>query len=112
MKNLKTLLLFLGLSLLTQTASAQLRIEVVGGGATQIPVAIVPFRAEEGLAQRLTPVVAADLARSGLFKVVDAGGMNPVPYEPEQVNYAQWRARGADAVVIGSVTKAPDGRTE
>jgi len=114
MKNLKTILLpfllSLGLFLLAQAASAQLRIEVVGGGATQIPVAIVPFRAEEGLAQRLTPVVAADLARSGLFKIVDAGGMNPVPHEPEQVNYAQWRARGADAVVIGAVTKAPDGR--
>lgn len=114
MKNLKLILLpfllSLGLFLLAQAASAQLRIEVVGGGATQIPVAIVPFRAEEGLVQRLTPVVAADLARSGLFKIVDTGGMNPVPHEPEQVNYAQWRARGADAVVIGSVTKAPDGR--
>lgn len=92
------------------TAGASLTIEIVGAGANQIPVAIVPFRAEEGLAQRITPVVAADLARSGLFKTVDPGGMNPVPHEPEQLNYAQWRARGAEAVVIGSVTKAPDGR--
>jgi TolB protein len=73
-------------------------------------VAIVPFRAEEGLAQRITPVVAADLARSGLFRIVDPGGMNPVPHEPEQLNYPQWSARGAEAVVIGAVSKAPDGR--
>jgi len=73
-------------------------------------VAIVPFRAEEGLAQKLTPVVAADLTRSGLFRMVDPGGMNPVPYEPEQLNYGQWQARGAEAVVIGSVSKAADGR--
>ncbi len=92
------------------SAVASLTIEIVGAGANQIPVAIVPFRAEAGLAQRITPVVAADLARSGLFKTVDPGGMNPVPHEPEQLNYAQLRARGADAVVIGSVTKAPDGR--
>ena len=104
------LLIIASLLLLPQWALAQLRIEVIGGGATQIPVAIVPFRAEEGLPQRLTTVVAADLTRSGLFRMVDPGGMNPVPYEPEQVNYGQWRARGADAVVIGSVTKAPDGR--
>lgn len=112
MKTIKQLLIFCGLFFLAQPALAQLRIEVIGGGATQIPVAIVPFRAEEGLAQRLTPVVAADLARSGLFKMIDPGGMNPVPHEPEQVNYPQWRARGADAVVIGSVSKAADGRYE
>ncbi len=103
-------LLTASLLLSAGSAAATLTIEIVGAGANQIPVAIVPFRAEEGLAQRITPVVAADLARSGLFKTVDSGGMTPVPYEPEQLNYAQWRARGAEAVVIGSVSKAPDGR--
>lgn len=103
-------LLLAALLLWSATAAATLTIEIVGAGAQQIPVAIVPFRAEEGLSQRLTPVVGADLARSGLFRTVDAGGMNPVPHEPEQVNYAQFRARGAEAVVIGSVSKAPDGR--
>ncbi len=87
-----------------------LTIEIVGAGANQIPVAIAPFRAEDGLAQKLTPVIAADLARSGLFRMVDAGGMVPVPYEPEQVDFPQWRARGAEAVAIGSVTLQSDGR--
>jgi TolB protein len=91
-------------------AGAAMTIEIVGAGANQVPVAIVPFRAEDGLAQKLTPVVAADLTRSGLFRMVDPGGMNPVPHEPEQVDFAQWRARGAEAVVIGSVNKAADGR--
>lgn len=102
--------LFFGLMLAAQLAFAQLRIEVIGGGATQIPIAIAPFRAEDSLAQRLTPVVAADLARSGLFRVVDAGGIVPVPSEPGDINYPQWRARGADAVVIGAVSQLPDGR--
>ncbi len=91
-------------------AGASLTIEIVGAGANQVPVAIVPFRAEEGLAQRITPVIAADLARSGLFRTIDPGGINPVPHEPEQLNFAQWRARGAETVVIGSVSKATDGR--
>jgi len=91
-------------------AHAALTIEIIGAGANQIPIAIVPFRAEDGLAEKLTPVIAADLARSGLFKPVDAGGMVPVPHEPEQVDYPQWRVRGAEAVAIGSVNRLPDGR--
>lgn len=106
------MLVLILLAALSFPALAQLRIEVIGAGATQIPVAIVPFQAEAGLAQQLTPVVAADLERSGLFRLIDAGGVNPVPHEPEQVDYAQWRARGAEALVIGSVVKAPDGRHE
>jgi TolB protein len=84
-------------------AQAALTIEIVGSGANQIPIAIAPFRAEEGIPQPLTPVITADLARSGLFRSIDPGGIVPVPHEPEQINYAQWRARGAEALVIGNV---------
>jgi TolB protein len=101
------LLLSLALSPLSRGA---LTIEIVGSGATQFPIAVVSFRAEEGLSQPLSPIVAADLQRSGLFRLIDAGGMRPVPHEPAQLNYEQWRARGADAVVIGSVSRMPDGR--
>src|SRR5690349_15817670 len=92
------------------TAKAVLTIEIVGTGTNQFPIAIVPFRAEGGIPQQLTPVISTDLARSGVFKVVDAGGVNPTPYEPQELNYGTWRARGADAVVIGSVSPLPDGR--
>ncbi len=95
---------------LPDAARGALTIEIVGSGATQLPIAVVSFRAEESLAQRISPVVAADLARSGLFRLIDAGGLNPVPHEPAQLNYEQWRTRGADAVVIGSVSRLPDGR--
>lgn len=97
-------LLATGLALGAMPSQAALTIEIVGAGANQIPIAIAPFRAEEGIPQPLTPVVIADLARSGLFKTVDAGGMSPVPHEPDQINYGQWKARGAEALVIGHVT--------
>jgi TolB protein len=97
---------------LLPAAHAQLTIETVGAGANQLPIAIVPFRAEAGLPQQLTPVIAADLTRSGLFKTVDAGGVNPLPAEPQEINYSTWRARNADAVVIGSIAPQPDGRYE
>ena len=91
-------------------ALAALTIEIIGTGAKQIPVAIVPFRAEDGLSQKITPVIGSDLVRSGLIKLVDAGGVNPPPYEPQDINYGTWRTRGADAVVIGSVSPRSDGR--
>jgi TolB protein len=95
---------------MTAPVYAALTIEIVGSGANQIPIAIAPFRTEDGTPQPLTPIIAADLARSGLFKSVDAGGVVPVPHEPDQVNYATWKARGAEALVIGTVTPLADGR--
>ena len=102
--------LFFAAGLFFPSVHAALTIEIIGAGANQIPIAIAPFRAEDGLAQKITPVVGADLVRSGLFKLVDPGGVNPTPYEPQDVNYGTWRARGADHVVIGTVAPRPDGR--
>ena len=87
---------------------AALNIEIFGGGATQIPIAIVPFAAEEKLKQSLTPVISADLHRSGLFKLVDTAGLTP--HEPVEVVYPDWINRGAGALVIGSTTPLPQGQ--
>jgi TolB protein len=95
---------------LPQAVRGAVTIETIGFGSNQYPIAIVPFRAEVGLAQPLSPVISADLARSGLFRTVDAGGLNPPPHEPQDLNYDTWRARGAEAVVIGTVAPMPDGR--
>src|SRR6202171_2355011 len=97
--------------LIAGSARAQLTIEIVGGGATTIPIAIVPF-ASDAYPLSTTAVVSADLARSGLFKVVDAGGGVARPSRAEDVRYSDWSSRGADAVVVGSMTPQPDGRVE
>ena len=95
---------------LVSAAQAQLRIEIIGGGAKQIPVAIVPLRGEDKLSQSITGVVAADLQRSGLFRMVDAGGLATLPAEPGEVNFGTWQGRGAEAIAIGSVTAQGSGR--
>ena len=97
--------------LLSAAAHAAMTIDIVGSGANQIPIALVQFRDEGGLKQQISPVIAADLARSGLFNLVDATGVKP-QHEPEQIDYPLWRARSADAVVIGSVAVQADGRYE
>jgi len=102
--------LFVFLWLPFTLAHAQLRIEIVGSGATQIPIAIAPFKDENALPQSVTTVVAADLQRSGLFKLVDSGGLATIPVEPPQVDYAMWRTRGADVLAIGAVSALPNGQ--
>lgn len=87
---------------------AELTIEITGAGAHQIPIAIVPFAGEEKLAQRVSSVVAADLARSGLFRLVDPAGK--APHEPREVAYADWA--GADTLAVGSVAELPNGRVK
>jgi TolB protein len=101
-----------GLLLLVQAsvASAALSIEIIGAGEHQIPVAIVPFGGDENLSQSINAVIVGDLKRSGLFRLVDPIGKSP--HQLADVSYPDWRVRGADALVIGSVALQPNGRIE
>ena len=109
---LLALLATLVAALASGVARAQLTIEIIGGGGTTIPIAIVPFAAEANYPYPLTEIVGADLARSGLFKLIDPAGVNPRPARAEDVRFGDWTGRGADAVVVGSVTPRSDGRVE
>jgi len=93
-------------------AHAQLSIEIVGGAGTAIPIAIVPFGAEATYPLGISGIVGADLARSGLFRLVDTGGITPRPVQAQDVQFGVFRARNADAVVVGSMLPLPDGRVE
>ncbi|MBI1174530.1 MAG: Tol-Pal system protein TolB [Sideroxydans sp.] len=85
---------------------ATLTIEITGAGENQIPVAIVPFAGEEKLPQSISGIVSADLARTGLFRLVDPAGK--APHEPRDVVYTDWA--GVDALAIGSVVEQINGR--
>jgi TolB protein len=102
----------LALALASTAPRAQLTIEIIGGGGTTVPIAIVPFAREANYPYPLTGIVGADLARSGLFKLIDPAGVNPRPARADDVRFGEWTARGADAVVVGSVTPQADGRVE
>ncbi|MEN3296089.1 MAG: TolB protein [Burkholderiales bacterium] len=86
---------------------AQLRVETSGVGANQIPIAIAAFADESLSPQQITGIIKADLDRSGYFKIVDAG---KVMSETTQVNFDEWKSRGVDALVVGSVQRLADGR--
>jgi TolB protein len=101
------LLFFAGAALLAPQAKAQLRVEISGVGAMQIPIAIATFANETASPQQVSEIIRADLARSGYFKLIDVG---TAISETASVNYGDWRSRGADALVVGSIDRMADGR--
>lgn len=92
---------------LAVNAHAQLRVEIAGVGANQIPIAIAAFGNESIAPSQVSAIIKADLMRSGYFRVIDTGS---VITENDAVNFADWKSRGANAVVVGSVQRLPDGR--
>ncbi|WP_238136818.1 Tol-Pal system beta propeller repeat protein TolB [Variovorax sp. JS1663] len=89
-------------------AFAQFRVEVSGVGLTQLPIALVPFKGEDGAPQKISAIVQADLERSGQFRGVDASGQ--ALDESSRPDLSLWRQRTADSLVAGSVTRLGDGR--
>jgi TolB protein len=87
---------------------AQFRVEVSGVGLTQLPIALPPFRGEDGAPQKISAIVRADLERSGQFRAVDASGQSLD--ETTRPDMALWRQRAADSLAGGSVTRQADGR--
>lgn len=94
------------------TAEAQLSIEITGAGAQRIPIALVPFAGENALQPGISTIIRADLERSGLFRGLELPPIVPEPTEATTINYAEWRSRLADALLVGSVQPRPDGRFE
>ena len=112
-RSLRHLLAFLLVALLPFAAArAQLNIEIVGGAGTAIPIAIVPFGNESSFPLGITGVVGADLARSGMFRLIGTDNVMPRPVRAEDVAPDVWRGRGADAVVVGSMTPVANGQVE
>lgn len=96
-----------GIALAMTPAAAQFRVEISGVGGTQLPLAVAKFKDEDKAPQPVSAIVRADLERSGLFRSVDAPG---VIDETAQPAMSDWRARGADALLTGSVSRLADGR--
>jgi len=101
-------------------ADAQVRGEIVGPGATRMPIAVPELRWEGGTQQpaaahEFVRVLRMDLEKSGIFRVVD-----PATYivDPQQmgltrdtVNFDNWMAIGALGLITGAYSGTPTGMT-
>lgn len=95
-----------GLGLGCTAALAQVRVEITGVGATQVPVALAPFRDEAATGVALSAIIRANLERSGAFRVI---AVPPGLDERSTPDLAAFRGQGADALVAGSATRLADG---
>jgi TolB protein len=112
-KTTMTRSLLLGmLALFSFAANAQLTIDITTSGGRQIPIAITPMAGDSSQPQSVSDVIGADLARTGLFRLVNTTGVSPLPKEPSEVNFGDWGARNAEALVIGKVEPVSEGRVE
>jgi TolB protein len=102
------LLLTLALLALTSAASAQVSITITGGSEEALPIAVVPFQTTgdgAGPSEDLAAIIRADLARSGVFKALPPSNYVASPGRADDVRFSNWRALGADHLVVGEVSR-------
>ena len=110
---LKNILYLILILLMPLMAKAELTVEVVGGAAQQIPIAIVPFASPAGAAAQqdnMTNVIGADLRMSGLFRVLETRGVASQPHTLSEVKYNDWTSIQAQALTIGTIESLPNNR--
>lgn len=90
-------------ALIVNPVFAALDIEISGGSAQQIPIAILPFSDEAKQQNKISEIVSADLRRSGIFKVLETRGVADFPVNASEINFPQWQALQAQAMAVGQI---------
>ena len=88
--------------------SSGLEIDIVGGNAAALPIAVVPFAGESG-GTDIDDVIRANLARSGQFRTLDEAGIVERPTRGSEVAYPTWRMLKQDFLVVGRSVPSGDG---
>jgi TolB protein len=97
------------------TAAAQqrgLEIDIIGGNASALPIAVVPMPYQGTAAAPTTDVaevVRSDLARSGQFNALPERDMAQRPVRGTEIQYDFWRRLRQDFIVVGRVVDSGDG---
>ena len=110
---IKTLLALLLLLLPAAWAQAQgLDIGLVSGNEGSLPIAVVamPYQGHGTVPDTdVAAVIRNDLNRSGQFRSDDTASFKNQPTRGSDIDFAEWRARRQDFVVVGRVLDAADG---
>lgn len=124
MRPFKLLILILaGIALSVPMSHARIVVDVNRGHADPLPIAITDLAGNENdivsggsvknYGQRMALVIKANLARSGLFRVVDSSAFiksGNALTTLRNPNFSNWKAIGAQALMNGSIALQEDGR--
>jgi len=111
MRKIQTIRILLLLLILLGTAfkaTAALYVEIRGGKAVGLPIAIVPFSvegADKNALEDITQVIKSDLQNSGQFNPTPFASLQQFPNHPDGVQYGYWQGLGVEDLVIGRVQK-------
>ena len=87
----------------------------VGGGELRAqPIAVAPFLSDDPkLGADITRIIEADLESSGLFQPIDPRSfIERISDLGTAPRFNDWKSIGAVALVVGRVTRLPDGRLQ
>lgn len=116
MKNSILTLLLCFMVFFATTADAQTRIDVTRGQVNPTPIAIPVFGSstpeQAQMAQQMVKVIGDNLARTGLFRLVNSGAfIQDAASVQNNPRFGEWRAINAQALVTGVMSATADGRT-
>src|SRR5690606_24431081 len=89
-----------------------LELDIIGGNAAALPIAVVPMPYQGTATAPVTDVAAiirADLDRSGQFRSLAERDMVQRPTRGADVDYPAWRLLRQDFLVVGRVVDAENG---
>lgn len=95
------------LMLASVVAHAQMRIDVTGVGATQLPIVVGEFAGDVRPPVDVDEVIRNDLMRSGIFRILPT---DQTISDTAPIDFASLQQRGAETVVGGSIQRLADGR--
>jgi TolB protein len=108
-----------GLLFVSSAAAQGLRIDITGVGDKQIPVAVAPLVPaspnERVFAETVQEVLESNLRRTGAFNLLPVGPQFPVLSDNTPLSqdlFLRWKNQGASALVVGSITRQPDGKVD
>ncbi|MCO7543819.1 Tol-Pal system beta propeller repeat protein TolB [Stutzerimonas nitrititolerans] len=94
------------LSLVLGSAVAQEKnIVVTSGSDRAIPIAVVPFGWQGGnvLSEDMAEIIGNDMRNSGIFQPIPTQNMISMPARPSEVIFRDWKALGAQYLLIGDI---------
>ena len=108
---LRALVVICGLAATALPASALVEIDINQGNVEPLPMAVTDFVSEDDLGPQISSVIADNLRRSGLFAPIQKAAFIQKISNPDLApRFEDWRVINAQALVVGRVSKEPDGR--
>ncbi|MCY1273413.1 Protein TolB [compost metagenome] len=107
---MKTLIriVLIGVAMLVGSVQAADPLVITSGTDRATPIAVVPFGWQGGtvLPTEMSEVIGNDLRNSGYFEPIPRQNMISLPAQASEVIYRDWKALGAQYVLVGNIAPA------